>query len=157
MFLAAVFWLTALPGAPEYSAAARGGLSDTSQPLDSDVAKNLITAKHIDFETVVPANSPMASAIVVKGKVRLYLFPPGSEATRTETSLVVRAYGSVFVYEFGTVRARRLDAKVSLDLSTLPEERDGGLLRTIAVGHQGHARPAGDLCPDCIIPVVPPT
>ena len=107
VFSAAALGLSALPSQASDRAAAPDS-TETARPVDSGTAKNVNAAQHIDFETVVPSNSPMATALVVRGKAeRLYLFPPGTEVTRTKTHLVVRGYGSVFVYRLDSIKARR--------------------------------------------------
>ncbi|MBV8490008.1 MAG: hypothetical protein JO199_05695 [Candidatus Eremiobacteraeota bacterium] len=118
------------------------------------MAKNVNSARSVDFETVVPKDDPMATAIVVKGKTRLYLFPPGSEVTRTESHLIIRGYTGIFAYAASDVKARRLGEKALLDLSRLAEDRDAELRRTLNDARTDLPRPADDLCPDCVVPVV---
>lgn len=118
------------------------------------MAKHVNTAHHVDFETVVPAGSPLGSAIVVKGKARTYLFGSDSTLTRTEEHVVVRAYNGIFVYKLTAVEARRLSVKDPLDLTALPQERDAELRKTITHARADAPRPAADVCPDCVIPVV---
>lgn len=125
-----------------------------ASPGGTCMVKSRITAKTTGFDTLVPPGHPFANAVVVKGKLRTYSFPPGATLSRAAGHLVVRGYDGIFIFASSQVQVRHLSIAQPLEIDSLPEERNSAILKSALSSPSRRERPHDDICPDCIVPVV---
>ncbi len=111
-------------------------------------------AQQIDFDkTVISPDSPLATAVAVKGRERVYGFPPRTLITQAMDAIIIRAYGAIFVFDQKAVKVRLLQALTPIVPSTLPDEHDSTILDLIRAARSSAKTHYDVACPDCILPV----
>jgi len=103
--------------------------------------------------SVVASTNPLASVLVVSAPHKTYFFEPGAIVTRTNKFLLVRGYGSLYIFDTArtSVAIRRLASTSFSSPASAPIEKNIALAS--ALGRAVRPSAASQSCVDCAFPV----